>query len=72
MMFKPTETEIEVGPVPSATGNRYYYRIRGHLSLQYYANDATARSNARRVQYVNDAGRIEPLESAEKFGRKEA
>ncbi len=52
--------DTRVGPIDTPFGVTYVYRIGDQLSEAAYANAASAWHDARRPQYVNGDGRLEP------------
>jgi hypothetical protein len=65
-VFTVSADSIKVVPVP---GGGFRYRIDGHTSYSRYHNEASARHDARRAQVLHDDGKIEPVESAQKYER---
>ena len=57
--------DIRVGPVDTPNGTAYAYRCYGYLSVETYANAASALHDARRPQRFSrdpdKSGRIEPV-----------
>ena len=66
-LVRTPETEINVFPVPD--GGYRYRDAEGRLSRDRYANAQSARHDARRPQYADKDGRVEPLDRAVKHGR---